>query len=335
VLYKLIDLKKRYHRRTVLDVENLSLEKGRVFGLSGPNGAGKTTLLEIMAFLLSPTAGQVFFDGQKVDLRSRRLLHLRRKVVLVQQQPILLSNTTAKNVEFPLAIRNAPKRRREAIVEGLLEVVGMAQFRHAMAQNLSGGETQRIAIARALACSPEVILLDEPTANVDAENQIIIERIIKEINRNKGISVFFATHDMIQASRLADETLFMFEGKVTRSVVENIFNGHIETDTRGDRYCVLQNGLRLRVQSERTGRVRISVKPIAIKISKRDPVASSENLFRGRLVQLTDERKRVRALVDIGIPLNVLIPKDAMGNMRLVIGEEVCLSWPMDAIEFF
>jgi tungstate transport system ATP-binding protein len=99
----------------------------------------------------------------------------------------------------------------------------MRDFGHARAHKLSSGETQRVSIARALACFPEVILLDEPTANVDVENQIAIERIIREINRTKSISVVFTTHNMIQASRLADETVFLYEGKVARSIYENIF----------------------------------------------------------------------------------------------------------------
>ena len=99
--------------------------------------------------------------------------------MLVQQHCILFTATVWKNVEFPLTIRRIDKARRERIVEELLDLVGMAAFRHSKAHRLSGGETQRVAIAQALACFPEVILLDEPTANVDVENQITIERIVR------------------------------------------------------------------------------------------------------------------------------------------------------------
>ncbi|MBW1769069.1 MAG: hypothetical protein JRJ65_18730, partial [Deltaproteobacteria bacterium] len=95
--------------------------------------------------------------------------------------------------------------------------------------------------------------MDEPTASVDVENQITIERIIREINRERKISVIFTTHDMTQASRVADEIVFMFEGKVGGSIYENIFSGQIETDTDGRNYCTIQNGFRLRVKTEKTG----------------------------------------------------------------------------------
>ncbi len=251
MLYKLKNLKKTYDQRTVLDLDRLCLERNRVIALLGPNGAGKTTLLEILAFLVRPNSGDIWFDSEKVNFIRGKLMALRKQVVLVQQQPILFSTTVFKNVEFPLKIRNTSKKKRERIVGELLALVGMEMFRHAIAHKLSGGETQRVAIARALACSPEVILMDEPTASVDVENQIIIEGIIREINRKKHISVIFTTHNLIQASRLADETVFLYEGRVAQSIYENIFSGRIEVGRKGDNYCVLQNGLRLRVPSKK------------------------------------------------------------------------------------
>ncbi|MFC1869327.1 hypothetical protein ACFL0H_14505, partial [Thermodesulfobacteriota bacterium] len=193
----------------------------------------------------------------------------------------------------------------------------------------------RVAIAQALACSPEVILMDEPSASVDVENQITIERVIREINREKGISVIFTTHDMIQASRMADEIVFMFEGRVTESTHENIFRGHIEFDETGQKYCLLQNGLRFRIQTERSGPVRISINPSSVVISRGPNNISKENSFKGKLIQLTDERNRVRALVDMEIPLSVLISRETFVSMHLDLGEDVWLSCPPEGIEIF
>jgi tungstate transport system ATP-binding protein len=219
------------------------------------------------------------------------------------------------------------------MVDELLELVGMRGFRDARAHKLSGGETQRIAIARALACSPEVILFDEPTANVDVENQIAIERIIHEINRDKGISVIFTTHDMIQASRLADDTMFLFDGKLTLSTYENIFSGRIEFDEDGSKYCLIQNRLRLAINTQESGAVRIFIDPSAVRVTPNQEIGSVANTFCGRLIQLTDEQSRVRALVDVGIPLSVLIPKKEFKNITLSPGDPVCLTCPAESIE--
>ena len=335
VLYELKNLIKTYDKRTVLNLERLSLEKNKVLGLLGPNGAGKTTLLEIMAFLIRPSAGSLWFKKEMVNFTNGNLMDLRRKVVLIQQQPLLFTTTVFKNVEYPLKIRKTLKAKRERIVKELLDLVGMGMFRHASAHKLSGGETHRVAIAQALACFPEVILMDEPTASVDVENQINIERIIKEINRKKGISVIFTTHDMIQASRLADETVFLFEGKVAQSIHENIFSGHIEVDPKGYKYCVLNSGLKLLVTSQKSGSIRISIDPKAVKLNQKRSSPSMYNSFKGTLIQLTDEQTRVRALVDMGIPMSVLIPKEVFKSLHLDLGEKVRLYCPKESIDVF
>lgn len=335
MIYYLKNLKKIYDGRTVLDLKELSLGKGKVLGLLGPNGAGKTTLLEILAFLSAPSSGEVWFEREKVNFSNGNLMALRRKVVLVQQQPILFTSTVSKNVDFPLRIRKIPREKREGIVEELLELVGMGGFRYAKAHKLSGGETQRIAIARALACSPEVILLDEPTSNVDVENQVAIEQIIAEISRVRGISVIFTTHNMLQASKLAQETVFLYEGNVAESIYENIFSGRLETNEEGSKYCVLQNGPRLRVHSDKSGSIRISIDPRALRINRDEGDSSTENTLRGRLIQLTDGHNQIRALVDVGIPLSVLIPREGFRDLHLSLGEEVWLVCPADGIEVF
>jgi tungstate transport system ATP-binding protein len=334
VLYEFKKVKKVYEGRAVLDLDTLCLEKGKIIGLLGPNGAGKTTLLEIAAFVSRPTTGEVWFDRKKVNYSKRILTQLRRKIVLVQQQAILFTAAVSKNVVFPLKIRNTPKARRERIVDELLALVGMTAFKNASAHKLSAGETQRVAIAQALACSPEVILLDEPIANVDIENRIAIEGIMRRINEEERISIIFTTHDMIQASRLADETVVLFHGKVARSMHENIFNGRIETDREGHRYCALPNGFQLKVHTEKTGSVRISIDPGRIRIHKRLPGNASmeEHAFQGKIVQLTDQDSHIRAIIDAEIPLAVLIPKEVFNSLDMSIGENVWFTCPVESV---
>ena len=255
-------------------------------------------------------------------------------MVLVQQQPILFTTTVLKNVEFPLKVRKTPKAKRERIVDELLELVGMRSFRNAGAHKLSGGQTQRVVIARALACSPEVVLLDEPMSSVDVENQITIERIILEINQIKGISVVFTTHDVVQTSRLADDTIFLLEGKVAKSIYENIFSARIETGTGDHKICTLPNGLRFKVQSEKSGPLRISIAPGELILSANIPTAA-ENIVKGKIIQLNEERIHVRALVDAGLPLNVLIPKESFNRHDMGIGDDVWVTCPVESIDIF
>ena len=122
MLYELENLKMTFGQRTVLDIDALSLEEGKVLGILGPNGAGKTSLLEILAFLQTPTSGELRFNGKRVNFNANALIHLRRKVVIVGQHPILFTTTVSKNLEFPLGIRKLPNAKREMIIEELLEL---------------------------------------------------------------------------------------------------------------------------------------------------------------------------------------------------------------------
>lgn len=334
MLYRVKNLSMIYDGSTVLDLKSLSLKKGEVIGLLGPNGAGKTTLLEILAFLLSPSFGEIWFKHEKVSPSLGRLMKLRRKVVLVQQHPILFTTTVYKNIDFPLKIRKTPRSKSVKMVNELLELVGMISYKDAEAHTLSGGQTQRVAIAQALACSPEVILLDEPMSSVDVENQITIERIIREINQQKGISVIFTTHDVVQTSRLADDTVFLFKGKVATSVYENIFNVHTEIGANGHNYCKFSDSVKFRVPSEKTGQIQISIPPDRISISRSNN-NSKENTLKGKIIQLNEEQTRIRVLVDAGVPLNVLIPKESFSRLDTGIGDEVRVSFPAEHINIF
>lgn len=212
-LYELQQISQRYHGRTVLDIANLRLEPGRIYALTGPNGAGKSTLLRLLAFLEDPAGGSLFFQGEAVNFASRRsLLALRRRVALVDQHPVAFSTTVAKNIEFGLKIRKIAKDERARLVNTVLETVGLSQYSHSPATELSGGETQRLALARALAIQPEVLLCDEPTANVDVVNQEIILSVLSQLNREHGVSILFTTHDAKQAEALAHQRLHLEQG---------------------------------------------------------------------------------------------------------------------------
>jgi len=332
MLYEIHNITMDYDGRHVLDL-SLSLEKGRVTGILGPNGAGKTTLLEILAFLARPTSGELFYKGSMVDFNGGDLTSLRKAAVLVQQKPILFTTTVFNNVEFPLKIRNLKKSEREKKVNRFLAMVGMEGFSRARANKLSGGETQRVAIAQALACMPDVILMDEPTASVDVENRIIIERIIRDINRQNGISVIFTTHDRIQASRIADNIVFIHEGKVAESDHENVFGGIMEIDAKGEKFCVIQENLKIPVETERTGQVRISIIPSAVRVFRVPGNIQEMRGIKGRVIQLSDEKGFIRAVIDIGVPLTVIMPPDRVGNTIPGIGEDAWVAFSPEMIE--
>jgi len=202
-LYRVSSLVKKFGHRQVLDIPWLSLEEGGIHALLGPNGAGKTTLMSILAFLDRPTAGKISYDGKVVGFRERDLRPLRRQVIMVDQHPILFSTSVYKNLEFGLKIRKVPSAERARRIDEALDMVGMRPFIRERAENLSGGETQRIALARVLVLRPRVLLCDEPTASVDAVNQEIIRDLLVELNASSAMTIVFTTHDHALARGLA------------------------------------------------------------------------------------------------------------------------------------
>ena len=335
MLFEIRDLGKVYGDRTVLDISKLDFEKGIIYSLLGPNGSGKTTLLEILSLLNPPNTGRIKYNDTTIDFTGNDLTALRREIVMVHQNPVLFTTTVYKNLEFGLKIRGVSKTNREKIIEESLDLVGMRDFMGAEAKKLSGGETQRVSIAQALACSPRVIFFDEPTANVDVENQIAIERIMTEINTQKNISVIFTTHNLVQASKISREVISLFEGRIAPTIFENIFSGKIVAEEDGNKSCVILDGIRLFIETEKVGHIRLSINPLKIKILTGGGIHTGKNIFRGRLIQLTDEHDHVRAIAEIGIPLNILLPNDEAKDKSLHIGDDMEIFCPIEGIQIF
>jgi len=219
-LYQLRGVTRAYGRRRVVDVEALDVERGEIMCLVGPSGSGKSTLLRLLNFLEPPTAGIILFDGQPVPPDPP--LDLLRRVTTVFQRPILLNRSVRDNVAYGLRLRGLSLDGR---VDEALDRVGLTAFAHQPAHKLSGGELQRAALARALVLDPEVLLLDEPTANLDPYNVGLIESIVRAQNRERGTTVVLVTHNVFQARRLASQAGLLLEGKIVEvAPVEPFFD---------------------------------------------------------------------------------------------------------------
>lgn len=207
--YTLRGVQHRYGARTVLSLDALEIQQGEVLAIVGPSGAGKSTLLRLLNFLEPPTDGVITFDGQTVTARPP--LDLIRRVTTVFQRPVLLDRNVHDNVAFGLRLRGQAVDGR---VDAALAHVGLSGLDRAQARKLSGGEMQRAALARALVIEPEVLLLDEPTANLDPYNVGLIEGILAAQNRERGTTLVLVTHNVFQARRLAHRVALLWDGRL-------------------------------------------------------------------------------------------------------------------------
>lgn len=210
--YDLFDVIKDYNGTRALQIERLAIQRGELLGLVGPSGAGKSTLLRLLNFLEPPTYGCVRFLDQAFYPHSKVPLDTRRRVTMVFQQPLLLNNSVRANVDFGLRLRG--EKDTENQIDEVLDQVGLASLSNRQARTLSGGEAQRVALARAMVLQPDVLLMDEPTANLDPYNVGIIEEIICSLNARLRTTVVLVTHNIFQARRLADRVGLLLEGRL-------------------------------------------------------------------------------------------------------------------------
>jgi tungstate transport system ATP-binding protein len=193
--------------RRLIDGIDLTLRPGVRTVVMGPNGAGKSVLLRLLHGLLDPSAGEVLWDGRVAD----NAIRLRQAMVF--QRPVLLRRSALANVIHALRARRVSRRERHARAEKMLAAAGLGELVRTPARLLSGGEQQRLAMARALSLEPDVLFLDEPTANLDPASTLAIEQLIQRAH-DEGAKTILVTHDIGQARRLADEVVFLHRGRL-------------------------------------------------------------------------------------------------------------------------
>lgn len=211
-VYRLRQVVKAYEGRRVLQVEHLDIRRGEILALVGPSGAGKSTLLRMLNFLESPNSGSIAFFDTLFEAGQPVPMELRRRVTMVFQRPILLNRNVWSNVGYGLQLRG--QRDASELIRSNLQRVGMLEMARQQGRTLSGGELQRVALARAMALQPDVLLLDEPTANLDPYNVGLIEDIMRGLNGEKGTTIVLVTHNVFQARRMAQRVGLLLEGKL-------------------------------------------------------------------------------------------------------------------------
>jgi molybdopterin-binding protein len=318
-----------------LDIDYLSFQESKIYAIVGPNGSGKTTLLNILNLLVKPDKGQIFFRDQEIINNSdSKLLEIRRKMTLVDQDPFLFQSTVYNNVAYGLKVRSVSSIVQQNRIKNALDMVGLSGFENRKVDQLSGGEAQRVVIARALVIEPEILFLDEPTTSIDQKYIAKVEKIIKKIRKELKTTVIFTTHDLSQAYRLADEVISLLEGKIIKQVPENIFRGEIKEED-GLKWFKVAENIKFALVSEKIGPVYISIDPTDIILSHQPFQSSARNSFLGKIVKIMEQNHLVKLEVDVSIPLVTIITRESFQQMNLNLGSKVYLTFKASVVKIY
>jgi molybdopterin-binding protein len=334
----------RHGAHQVLDVPALDVRRGELLAVVGPNGSGKSTLLRVLGLLEAPTAGEVRLEGRAVSAADALLA--RRRMASVFQQPLLARDSVAHNVGLGLRFRGVPRGEVAARVTRWLARFGIADLRDRPARSLSGGEAQRVALARALVLEPDVLLLDEPFAALDAPARAALIPELGAILRADAVTTVLVTHDRAEAQALADRVAVLLGGRihqlddtarvfwapaseeVARFVgVETIVEGQVET-VRDGVASVAVAGRRLEVAADAAPgeRVRVAIRPEDVTLlaaGEAWPASSMRNRLEGSVRAVVASTPYVRVVVDCGFPLVAAVTTRSVSELGLAPGVPV------------
>jgi len=351
-LIETVNVFQNYDGRDIL--RNISLKIGRaeVLALIGPTGSGKTTLIRILDLLEPPYSGKVFFDGVDVNNSRIQQLEARRRMSYVQQKPLVFTMSVYDNIACGLRWRHMKSTTVKLKTEEALELVGMTSYKNRNAKTLSGGETQRIAIARALVTEPEILFLDEPTANLDPISSAKVEHVIHDAIKEKKIAVVMATHDMVQGQQLATRIGVLLDGelmqvgspseifsspeskKVAEFVgIENMLPGTV-IECEDNLLTIDIGGSHIQAVSNHSmgDHVYVLIRPEDITFSLSANVTSARNRLHGTITKLTAMGPLTRLEIDCGFLLLGLITRSSAADLDLEVGKDIYASFKATAI---
>jgi len=326
------------------------VQDGEYFVLLGPTGAGKTVLLESIAGLKSIESGQISINGRDVTNLNLE----KRNIGFAYQDYVLFRHLSVRdNISFGLQWRKKTRREIKDAVDKVVELLGINHLLERRPLSLSGGESQKIALARALAIQPDLLLLDEPLSAVDPETREATERELKELHNRLRLTTIHVTHNFEEAMALGDRIAILGEGRIVQIgipeqifrhpnsefvarflMTRNIFEGEVQDSPEGQSvFCV--EGAKLAVVTALRGRLHASIRPEDILVSREPPRSGTPNSFQGTITHISDHGSVIYLTVNAPPEFTCLILRRSLEEMGLEEKQRVFITFEASAVNVF
>ena len=335
-LFQLSNIKHVYQAVPVLQIEKLAIREKSIVGLMGPNGSGKTTLLKILAFADKPTQGEIRYNGKAAEPFSPAV---RFKVSLLPQEPYLMKRSVYENLNYGLKIRGEKTNIHDKIQQALAWV-GLSADTMVKRKwyALSGGEIQRVALAARLVLKPTVLLLDEPTTNVDADSAVLIRQAALRAKEKWGTTLIIASHDWPWLYEVCDEVLHLHRGRLYGTQMENVVNGPWVEDENGYWGKVLRDGQKVLVRKPPASNAMalVQFKP-DLEIEEKTEHPSDSRYLSGTITRFIHDHNTGDIIATVGIgELSVFIRccREKILEWKRIPGDGLRLEYDINSVRW-
>jgi len=315
-----------YDSNEVLSIEKLTIRKSLTTVFLGSNGSGKTTILKILSGLISPDRGSI----------NKNLLDLLKDTVIVHQVPYLFTGSVKYNMDFVLKNRNIPAEKRLGIIQEVFKKLDLLHLLQRKTSGLSGGEKHRLAIARAIAVDPEILILDEPFAHIDTESRILIEELICQRSET-GKTTILSTHNISSAYRLADKIIYLENGKI-KEPEYNFLKGIVSG--RDDHFCSFLSGTsgeKMTILAPvSNANYKAAVIPYSdIFLSKDKIETSAQNQFFGKIIKLRKTGSQYFVTIDCGVEIRAVVTDLSVKEFKLKENMNIYVNFKASAVRLY
>jgi tungstate transport system ATP-binding protein len=325
--YQLKDIQYSYGKKLALSLPDLNIQARKTTAVIGSNGCGKSTLLNLLAFLEKNQQGQLKCFSEVINKQS--VYSFRKRISLLPQKPYMLRGSVMHNLNLTLKFHNIKKSDRLDLIHSTLATLNITELLYQQAKTLSGGELQKVALARAIITNPDILLMDEPFSYLDDSSEQTLERFIKCYVKGSNKTLIFSTHNRLQGMAIADEVISLVRGESVNTPLINVFHGH----------CIKQlfdtGKIQILLPDEDKIYQHISIDPTEIVLSKQQIESSMRNQFQGKVLAISDEANKIRITILAGELFQVLITYQALKDLNVSLADKLWVNFKSNAIVAF